>query len=136
MSESKEHRELVSLIIDYAKTLLSVDDYSLMCIDSGDRIGSCLLNYSYIPDLLYCYKGVMIIGEAKTSKDFDRKHSFDQYEAYIDECINFCGKSYLIMAVPWTEMISAKNYLKKIKKNKKTDFKIIVINNYGKKEEV
>ena len=35
------------------------------------------------PDIYYYHKGIMIIGEAKTSSDFDARHSQEQYLSYI-----------------------------------------------------
>ena len=134
MSESREHKNLVELCYQYIKTLVDSENVDLINVDSNDTFGSSLIDYQYVPDVLYCYQGNLIIGEAKTSKDFLRKHSIAQYEAYVNQCKEFYGNATIVIAVPWTEMITAKNYFRQQKKSINKNIKIVIINDFGKKE--
>lgn len=75
---------------------------------------------------------LLIIGEAKTLKDFSTLHSRKQIVAYLEECNNFAGSSYLIVAVPWLLRITAQNYFIRMKQDKyfKID-KIVILDELG-----
>lgn len=135
MGESLQHIELVKSIFKFTKSMVNEDLACLIRVDLSDSNEKPpKVVEGYIPDLYYCNEKVLIIGEAKTTNDFDRKHSLEQYMSYIKTCDHFEGKANLILAVPWTEYVSAKNLLRRMKKQGGYDLKIVVLNNLGRCE--
>lgn len=130
--ESQAHINLVNRAMEYVKRIVPEGEHIMIQSDSAGSSSEVRVLGNYVPDVYYCDGGFMIIGEAKTIDDFDRKHSRDQYDAYIDECQLFEGDSCLVIAVPWQLMISAKNYFKRIKQKKNLNIQIIIINELGK----
>lgn len=136
MGESAKHLELVKRIITYMEKLPDIEA-SLIQSDLPESIekpDSTMEGFR--PDIYYNYSNFMIIGEAKTSYDFERKHSIEQYEAYYSKCNAFNGKSIFILAIPWTESISAKNLLRRIRRNSNYDIETWVINDTGRVEKL
>lgn len=136
MGESAKHLELVKRIITYVGKLPNIEA-SLIQSDLPESIekpDSTMEGFR--PDIYYNYSNFMIIGEAKTSYDFERKHSIEQYKAYYNKCNAFNGKSIFILAIPWTESISAKNLLRRIKKNSNYEIETWVINDTGRVEKL
>jgi hypothetical protein len=74
----------------------------------------------------------MFIGEAKTELDFERKHSKEQYDSYIEELNNFDGEGWLVISVPWQVVPTAKNYFRRKKLMDGLQFEIIILNDLGK----
>ena len=112
MGESAKHMELVEMVRREALAIVPPQYAPLIQVDSPDseekaRVG----NYS--PDVYYSYDNQLVIGEAKTLEDFSRKHSQDQFEAYLAASNAFPGKSVLIVAVPWMLFATAKNYFRR-----------------------
>lgn len=134
--ESQTHINLVNRLIVYAKGILPESDHIMIQSDSAGNTGSTRVVGNYIPDLYFCCKDDLIIGEAKNIDDFDRKHSRDQFESYICECQVFDGKSKLLVAVPWQLMCTAKNYFKRLKQKKELQFEIVIINELGKETKI
>lgn len=130
--ESQAHIDLVKRAMEYAKRILPETEHILIQSDSAGNNSEVRVLGNFVPDVYYCNSECLIIGEAKTIDDFDRKHSRDQYDAYIDECMLFDGSSHLIIAVPWQLMITAKNYFKRIKQKKSINIQIIIVNELGK----
>ena len=130
--ESKAHIELVNSAMAYIKRIIPEPNHIMIQSDSSGNQSEVRVLGNYIPDIYYCGNDFVIIGEAKTLDDFERKHSKDQFNAYIEECQVFSGKSYLVIAVPWQLMFTAKNYFKREKQRKKLNFQIVIINELGK----
>lgn len=86
---------------------------------------------SFVPDVMYCYNGLLIIGEAKTFDDYDREHSYKQYESYMKECQRFPGETYIVICIPWALFISAKNHFKLLKKKYCENTNVIVLTDNG-----
>lgn len=104
MPESQTHMMLVKALVSWiSKSLLKGDD-GLMFIDRSTssvvekppKIGR------YIPDVFVPngFKYQLIIGEAKTAKDLEKKHSIKQIKEFILKC-NETENSIFILAVPW-----------------------------------
>lgn len=128
MGESNQHKELVKLIINYIENFVGSDYACLIESDLSDnRPLTILTEEGFRPDVVYEYKGLMMIGEAKTSNDVSRKHSLDQYASYLKKCSLYHGNAEYIMAVPWREYASANNIINSIKKKFPGDYKITII---------
>lgn len=128
MSESRQHKKLVELIIEYVEDRVGQDDVCFIESDiPDDRPLPSMTEEGVRPDVTYEYNGLMIIGEAKTKDDVLRPHSLEQYASYLKKCSRFHGKAEYVMAVPWMEYASANNIIKKIKKDYPGDYKIKII---------
>lgn len=128
MSESRQHKKLVELIIEYVEGRVGQDYLCFIESDiADDRPLPPMTEEGVRPDVTYEYNGLMIIGEAKTKDDVLRDHSLEQYASYLKKCSRFQGKAEYVMAVPWMEQASANNIIKKIKKDYPGDYKIKII---------
>lgn len=128
MSESAQHKELVELIIKYVEDHVGREHICFIESDIADnRPLPPMTEEGFRPDVTYEYKGLMIIGEAKTKDDVLRDHSLKQYASYLKKCSCFQGKAEYVMAVPWMEHASANNVIKKIKKDYPGDYEIKII---------
>lgn len=136
MGESAKHLELVKRIITYIEKLPHIEPALIQSDlpESIEKPASTMEGFR--PDIYYIYSDYMIIGEAKTSCDFQRKHSIEQYEAYYKKCSTFSGKSTFVLAIPWTESISAKNLLRRIKRSNNYEIETWVINDIGRVEKL
>ena len=131
MSESLEHQNFVKRIVEYVETIVPDEYKDRIRADLPEFEKPTLAYDSFIPDVLYSYDGYLIIGEAKTYDDYNREHSRRQYEAYVKECINFSGKSTIVIAVPWQLYITAKNHFMQLKRKYNAEFSIVVISENG-----
>lgn len=131
MSESAMHQKLVQLLINNVEQLVPKDLWCFICADSTKYNLPPQMIEGYRPDVFFQYENIMIIGEAKTSDDVERKHSREQYTAYVRKCSIFQGKAYLIISVPWTEYATIRNILKRTSKQYPGDYSIQVIEGLG-----
>lgn len=131
MSESRAHLDLVLKAVSYIKEIVPEEYQGLIYFDSPDTVRPPKIENNYVPDVYYCYKDLLIIGEAKTYEDFERNHSKLQYQAYLKETIKFNGSSIIVVSVPWQIVPTAKNLLRRFKNNTNSTAKIIVINELG-----
>lgn len=131
MSESRSHVDLVKTVYEYVKTIVPFEKQALIEVDSADSFRPTSVNGKYIPDVQYWGDDMYIIGEAKTINDFDREHSRLQYIAYMEETQKFCGKSIIVIAVPWQLVFSAKNHFRRLKRQNGYRADIIVLDEMG-----
>lgn len=137
MGESLKHIQLVQRLYEATCIFIPATNKGLIIVDSPESNEKpSITAKGYRPDLYYCYDNILIIGEAKTSQDFDRRHSKEQYRAFLKTCEDFEGLSYLLLAVPWTEVVSARNLLKRIIRQNNYNIKVIVINDLGRLDEI
>lgn len=130
--ESQAHIDLVNRVLEYSKLIIPQDNYNLIQVDSDGANSNFRTNNNFVPDVFYKFDDLLVIGEAKTYDDFERKHSKEQYDDYIDECRYYSGTAKLVIGVPWQLVMTAKNYFKRIKKRENLDFEIIIVNEIGK----
>ena len=134
MGESKQHIELVRLLKKTAEKLVG-NNIKLILADlpeANEKPPTMIEGFR--PDIYYNYRDILIVGEAKTSMDFERMHSIKQYHAFLEHCYSFKGRAIFILAIPWTEYISAKNMLRRIVKKQGYSFEVWVINDLNKEE--
>ena len=129
--ESKAHIELVNRIMAYTKKLVPPSCFDLIICDSAGQNSDIRVIGNFIPDVYYRDNNCLIIGEAKTLDDFERKHSMEQFDAYLKECQVYGNNSTLIIAVPWQLVVTAKNYFKRKKTIENYSFEIIIVNEIG-----
>ena len=130
MSESKQHISLVRILEHRAKELIPKEHWQLILTDNPEsKEAPPSTIEGYRPDLFFCFNKILIIGEAKTSKDVDKPHSQAQYLSYLKKCNIFEGKAYLLLAVPWTEKVAAINLLTHIKKRAQVSCILEVLDN-------
>lgn len=132
MSESAQHLQLVSLIIDEVVGIVGETNKCFIMSDVADGYAlSPLMKDGYRPDVYYQYQNRLIIGEAKTSNDVSRIHSKLQYESYIKECSLFGGNAVFVVAVPWTEHATIHNIIKKLQQKYPGTYKVRIIDGIG-----
>lgn len=132
MSESNQHQNLVKKIIEDITNI--VGEESCCFIESDISDGQPLPSLTpegFRPDVQFQYLDLLIVGEAKTSKDVDREHSLLQYDSYIKKCSLFDGKAIFILAVPWIEYATAHNITKKIQEKYPGNYSIKIIKGLG-----
>jgi len=117
--ESASHIILVRLLSKWIAESLLDGEYGFILIDnSASQIQEKppMIN-GYIPDIyvMKTAKCGVIIGEAKTSKDVERPHSLEQYEAFLRWCSKF-DDSLLVLAVPWYQVRNVESILRRLKK--------------------
>lgn len=134
--ESQAHINLVNVALEYIKTIIPQDDIGLLQIDSAGNESATRTNRNYVPDIYYCYADLLVIGEAKTIDDFERLHSKEQFQSYIDECNSFSGDSILVISIPWQLVPKAKNQFRRMKNNQNIKTRVIIINEMGRRFEV
>ena len=131
MSESSKHIKLIKVIKQFVEENENIEKAFLRC-DLIDEYKTEGLINGYRPDLFYKYKEKIIIGEAKTKNDIDRKHSIEQYKSYLEYCSLNGENTKFIISVPWTETIYAKRILKNLKSQFNYNTKILVLNDVKK----
>lgn len=132
MSESAKHQQLVRMIVEQIQDMVGNEFTAFICSDLGHgAIMPPVTNEGYRPDAYYQYKKVLIVGEAKTSEDIERKHSIMQYESYLRKCALFPGDATLIVAVPWLDHARINNILIKLRKKYPGEYSIIILDGIG-----
>lgn len=128
MSESRQHHELVTNVIDYIRAKVGEDLFCLIESDAmdGHPLPELTLE-GFRPDVFYEYQEVMYIGEAKTEKDIERQHSRKQYESYLKKCSIYPGKAEFILAIPFTRYTVASEIIRSLRKKYPGDYEIKII---------
>ena len=129
--ESQVHIDLVKKIYEYACESIAEDNRCLIETDSSGNNSTVHVINNFVPDLFYSFEKTLIIGEAKTELDFERKHSCEQFDAYIKECNLFGENAMLIIGVPWQLCATAKNYFRRKKNIGEIIFSVIIIDELG-----
>lgn len=129
--ESQSHVQLVNIAIEYIKNILPEEYYIFICTDTMGHNDRVKVIGNYIPDVYYCYNNQLIIGEAKTINDFDRKHSKKQFIAYMNEFLTFQGETTLVVSVPWQLVLTAKNYFLRLRREMQVDVNVVILNEIG-----
>lgn len=129
--ESQVHIDLVNKIYEYACEYIAEDNRCLIETDSSGNNSTIHVINNYVPDLFYSFENTLIIGEAKTELDFERKHSKEQFDAYIKECNLFGGNAMLVIGIPWQLCSTAKNYFRRKKNIGEITFSVTIIDELG-----
>ena len=115
MGETKEHSNLVEGMFNYVKKSFP---YYRVSADIQNRTGDeiPLKIGGYRPDLFAYYEkdGSHIIGEAKTSRDLESRHSIDQIKAFLNY-LKTKNNSDFMLSVPYESADRAKVVLKFIR---------------------
>ena len=131
MSESQNHIALVQVAYNYIKEEVHDSCWCLIECDSATTGRPLKVINGFIPDVYYCYQGKIVIGEAKTEADFDRRHSQEQYHSYMVEMLSYGENATMVIAVPWNCVMTAKNYFRRLKGALGYQGRIIVLNEIG-----
>lgn len=135
MGETLLHVRLVTLAYECVRSRVPAElSATIQCDLPGFRKPERVF-HNYIPDVLFWNDETLIIGEAKTFGDFERRHSREQFDAYLTDCLLYpC--STLVVGVPWRLVATAKNYFRRMKRSRKLDFPIVVLNEYNMQFEI
>lgn len=133
MSESSTHISYVNMIFEYVKQIIPDNNSSLILVDSPDSMYDPIpVINGFKPDVSYRINDKLIIGEAKTDEDVERRHSLDQYYSYLKEAESFDGEAIVVFCVSWKLFATLKNNLRIIKKqNSFNKTNIVVLNSKG-----
>ncbi len=116
MPESIDHINYIRKIAEHTSTIIPSELIPFILIDLPDssrRPDRTIGNF--IPDLYYKDLKYLIIGEAKTMNDIDRKHSIEQYKSYIIEASLFHGEKHILICTSLYSFARIKNLIKKLK---------------------
>jgi len=131
VAESNQHYELVRLLMTEYQKLLPKDKWVLIQSDSFSSSSiSPKFSGGYRPDVYYEFEDLMIVGEAKTSKDIESSHSLQQYESFLRSCSLFKGRAIFLLAVPFAECVVANNIVKQISKKFQGVYEIKILKGY------
>ena len=131
MAESLVHRRLVEILHRWVARQWVPGEGPAVFVDDGDgRTGPRppMVN-GHVPDVYAPSHGSTgaILGEAKTASDLESDRSLRQLTDFLRHC-SFSKSSCLVLAVPWTHVIAARNLLATLKQRTETlDVKSCVI---------
>jgi len=118
MGESQSHTKLVKEIVTWIchNHLQGDSGYIFADLPENPPSKKTPVINNYIPDVFVPgSSGVaFIIGEAKTARDFETRHTKSQIEAFLRRCA-LTDKGILIIAVPWDLVRSARSLINKLK---------------------
>ncbi len=118
MGESESHTKLVKEIVTWICSNHLHGDPGFIFADLPDNPPSKkppVIN-NFIPDVFVPESSgvALIIGEAKTARDLENRHTRSQIETFLRRCA-LTNNAILIMAVPWDLVRSARLLLRKLK---------------------
>ena len=131
MPESASHKRLVDALIEWIRTEYD-DNKSLFIWTDSLQDGTSkapIRIEGFIPDVYakFLSQPRQIIGEAKTSRDLDTKHTEKQLTAFISYCSKNNG-AFLVLAVPWDYVRYARSLIKYWKRlNRAENIEAIVL---------
>ena len=131
MAESKAHMDYVGLVEQYVLKKISYEQRGFVFVDTPSSAYKPPMIGNYRPDLYFRHNNTLIIGEAKTIKDYETKHSKDQYITYLQECQKFTGEALLVLCSSWTISLSYKTLIRFIKRQNGFDTKVVIISENG-----
>jgi len=112
VGESAIHIGLVDRLKRYILTMVPEESAALLQVDTPETSTTTPVG-GFFPDLFYRYGTMLIIGEAKTFGDVTRKHSQEQFRAYLKACERFEGNAFLVVGVDWRVSATAKNFFRR-----------------------
>lgn len=115
MSESASHKTLVNELKQWIITNREGDEEFFIWTDSAQNGASQapIRIESFVPDVYAksLSQAKQIIGEAKTPRDLDTKHTEKQLTAFLRYCSRNEG-AFLVLAVPWDHVRYARSLVK------------------------
>lgn len=118
MPESRQHQKLVQILTDYVRYTYFGGQSAYILTDSAISLGRGRppLIGGRRPDLFARQPraSTVILGEAKSIRDFENAHTRDQLSAFLCYCNRFPG-SILVIAVPWVIQYSAEALIRTLK---------------------
>jgi len=104
MGESVQHMRLVKSLAEWVVDAYFENDAGHVLIDSPENSASAKPPrvYGFVPDV-YAERSAprhLVIGEAKTARDLENRHTRDQLTAFLTRC-GQVPDSALVVAVPW-----------------------------------
>jgi hypothetical protein len=117
MGVSDKHIFLVKSMSTWIVTNFLANDegYILIDLPSSPVIHKPPTVNGFIPDLFVprTQSGTTIVGEAKTSSDLERRHSFEQISAFMVFCETHMP-SLFVLAVPWHSVPQGRSLIRHI----------------------
>ena len=114
MGESEKHRSSVARIVDWLQAHPDLDPDVPLRIDSTEfpTASSPPSIGGYVPDVFFenSRNSLTVLGEAKTARDLETDRSRKQLQAFL-EYLAVCPQALFILAVPWSVVNYAKQFL-------------------------
>lgn len=137
MPESQSHIDFVKKLGEVAVQILNESQLPFLYLDDPlSEAKPPRTSGNFVPDMFFKDQNLMMIGEAKTAEDVDRKHSLSQYENYFDDLFSFNGRSVIVFSVPWYTKNTIKNIARRLRLKRKTTIEIYVITEIGDAEKL
>ena len=118
MPETRQHRKLVEIMIEYVRSTYLAGDTSIVLIDSAASPGSGRppVIGGFRPDLFArdSRTSSVILGEAKSVQDFENVHTLAQLTEFLIYCDRSPGSTF-VLAVPWMIQRSAESLIRVLK---------------------
>lgn len=124
--ESPTHRGLVDLAILLTKRGIPSGLHCLIEAEREGYIRPSKVTGGAVPDVSFLGSDYYIICEAKTVNDFNRRHSNEQFLAYMDALSDFSGESFLIITVPMIIYPDAINHFRNFKRKTNSRVKVLI----------
>ena len=131
MAESLAHMDYVTLVERYVLNKVTHQQRGFVFVDNPSSAYKPPMIGNYRPDVYFHHSNLLIIGEAKTIRDYETKHSKEQYIAYLDECQKCQGEALLVLCSSWTISFSYRTLMKYIKRQNGFDTKVVIISENG-----
>lgn len=131
MAESLAHMDYVTLVERYVLNKVPHQQRGFVFVDSPSSAYKPPMIGNYRPDVYFHHSNSLIIGEAKTIRDYETKHSKEQYITYLDECQKFQGEALLVLCSSWAISYSYRTLMKYIKCQHGFDTKVVIISENG-----
>ena len=128
MAESSAHKKLIEFMVLRINKMAPKKN-GIFMIDSEDTPLPISVNGGIFPDAYYCDGDVLILGEAKTINDVDRKHSIHQYEKYIETIESFEGLGIFVLCVHWDTFLMAQKIIRRMLPENRVGTYIILSSN-------
>lgn len=123
MAESSTHQLLVAQLSEWVHQNVACPENTLVLSDlsttvRGDKPPSI---GGYNPDV-FCRViggGLIVIGEAKTTRDIETRHSREQFRSYL-LYLKQCTSGTLVIAVPWHAVNQVKSLIRMLQRETST----------------
>lgn len=114
--ESEAHKQFVRNAVGYIQRTFGVEEIQ-MAVDSGEsgKIPPIVID-GFRADIYVHTPKYIIIGEAKTDNDINKKHTIAQLEAYIKEVKTYNKERHIVMSSSWSCYATMRNFLRNFRK--------------------
>jgi hypothetical protein len=131
MSESAAHLRLVACLSEWIADEYFGGDQGAIRVDSPEASAGTKPPpvYGFVPDVYAMGRdGIgLVIGEAKTARDVENRHTLEQFTAFMKLC-SLSPDSCLVIAVPWWLVRLARAMVATVERRQRiTNVRVVVL---------